>query len=161
MHKVTPDEFGIFQGDALVRFTGLFPSGGKSDLLLIGREDTAVRYGDLMCIPAKIFNGIAKPIEGFLNVRTPVLLVKGITKLRPFIRIPQFFTGGRKYQFTAIIKEIQPGKIFSLELIAEDFYRDEKLSFGFAELKVLRKTGARNNTVHMHMVTHFLVPGMK
>lgn len=46
-----------------------------------------------MGIPAQIFKRIAKTVESFFDIRAPVLLIKRIPEFRPFIRIPEFFTG--------------------------------------------------------------------
>ncbi len=100
MHQIPPDELGIIQGNCPARSTGLFPSGRKSDLLFIDREDTAVGYGNLMCISAEIFNGITKPVKGLFDVRAPILFVKAITETGPFIRILQFFAGSREAQLS-------------------------------------------------------------
>ena len=80
MHQITPDKLCIFQGEYPARFAGLFSSGRKSDLLFVNRQDTAVRYGDLMCISAEIFNGIAKSMEGFFYVGAPILFIKAIAE---------------------------------------------------------------------------------
>ena len=92
MHQVAPDEFHICQGDRPACSTGSSASGRKSHLLFIYGQDAAVRYGDLMGIPAQIFNGVAKTIESFFDVRTPVLFIKRIPEFRPFKRIAQLFT---------------------------------------------------------------------
>jgi len=114
-----------------------------------------------MGIPSQIFNGISKAVKGFFDVRAPVLFIKGIAECGPFIRIPQLFTGRGKHQLTALIKGIQCGKAASFKLIPENHYRDEKMAFGFADPAVRCKPAPGNDTVHMHMIEHFLVPGMK
>ena len=83
MHQITPDKLCIFQSEYPARSAGVFPSGRKSDLLFIDRQNSAVRYGDFMCISAEIFNGVAKSMEGFFYVGTPVLSIKGIAEFSP------------------------------------------------------------------------------
>ena len=96
MHQVTPDEFCMLQSNLTSGFTGLFPSGRKSDRILGNRKDPAVRNGNLVGITPKIFNGIAKAVKGLLYVGTPFLFIKPVFPLFPDGRILKLFTGGRK-----------------------------------------------------------------
>lgn len=114
-----------------------------------------------MGVSAKILDRIAKPIKGFLAVGTPFLMIKVITETRPFIGIPELFTGSGKYKQLFFIKRVQASKIFSLKFITEDFGPDKKIFFGFSYLMVRRKAAAGDNAVHMYMVIQFLVPGMQ
>lgn len=95
-----------------------------------------------MGVSAKILDRIAKPIKGFLAVGTPFLMIKVITETRPFIGIPELFTGSGKYKQLFFIKRVQASKIFSLKFITEDFGPDKKIFFGFSYLMVRRKTAA-------------------
>ena len=161
MHQVAAYKFRVFQSNCPARPARLLPPGREGDLLFINGQDTAVGNGNLMSIPAKVFNGIAEPVEGFFYVWTPVLLIKGIAERRPFIRIAEFFTGRGNVQSAVFIKRIQAGKIFPFELVTEYLYRYEKTVFCLPYLMVRGKAAAGDNTVHMHMVTDLLVPGMK
>lgn len=114
-----------------------------------------------MGVPSKVFDCVSEAVKGFLDVRAPVFFIKGIAEFIPFIRIPELFTGRRKHQLTAFIKGIQGSKVFPLEFIPEDLYGDEKMIFGFTDFIIRCKPAAGNDTVHMHMIEHFLVPGMK
>lgn len=96
MHQVTPDEFCMLQSNLTSGFTGLFPSGRKSDRILGNRKDPAVRNGNLVGITPKIFNGIAKAVKGFLDVRTPVHFIKFVFPFLPVIGITQLSTGRRE-----------------------------------------------------------------
>lgn len=161
MHQITADELCILQSDGPAWLTRFSPPGIKRNLVVIYREDAVVPDGYFVGISSKIFHRISEAVEGFFDVRAPVFFIKGIAEGGPFIRIPQLFTGRGKYQLTAFIKEIQCGKETPLEFIPEDLYRDEKMIFGFTDLMVWCKPATGNDTMHMYMIEHFLVPGMK
>ena len=120
MHQITADELDVFQSDHPARFTGLFPPGRKSDLLFIGRKDTAVGNGNLVGISSEIFHRIAKSMESFFYVRAPFLSIKEIAEFRPFIGIPEIITGSGKNQAAVFVKRIEPCEKFPLEFIPEE-----------------------------------------
>ena len=160
MHQITADELCVLQGDGPARLARLPSSGGKRDLLVIYRNEAAVSDSYFVGISPKIFHRISEAVEGFFDVRAPVFFIKAIAKPGPFVRIPQLFTGRGKYQLAAFIKGIQFSKIFPPEFVPEDLYRDEKMIDGFTDPMVRCKPAAGNNTMHMHMIEHFLIPGM-
>ena len=127
MHQITADELCVLQSDSPARLARLPPSGGKRDLLVIYRNKAAVSDNYFVGISPKIFHCISKTVEGFFNVRAPVLFIKAIAKPGPSVRISQLFTGRGKYQFAVFIKGIQFSKIFPSEFVPEDLYRDETL----------------------------------
>lgn len=127
MHQIAVDEFRIIQSDRPAWSTRCSASCRKSYLLFIYWQDTAVRYGGLMSIPAQIFNGIAKAIESFFDIRAPILLIKGIPEFRPFIRIAQFFTGSWKIQLSVLKEWLQACEKFTLELIPQDFHPEKEV----------------------------------
>ena len=161
MHQIAADELCIFQGDHPARLTGLSAPGGKGNLLFIDRYNTAVGDGDFMGIPAEIFHGIAKSIESFFDVGAPVLLIKGIAEFRPFIRIPELFTGSGKCQRAAFVKGIEGCEKFSFEFIPQDFNPDKEAVFYLPYFLIRGNPAAGNDTVHVHMVAHLLIPGME
>lgn len=161
MHQVTADKFRILKCDFPARSTGGFPSCRERNLPLIHRQNPAVGYGNLMGIPSKVFDGIAKAVEGFFYVRAPILFVKGIPEGSPFIRIPQFFTGGGKSQLPFLEEALEAGKKFPLKFIPEDFHPEKEIFLYFADLMIGGKSSAGNNTMHMHMIIDLLVPGME
>lgn len=161
MHQVAADKFSIAKGNVPPRFTGMLPSCRKSHLLFIHRQDPAVGYGNLMGIPSEIFDGIAKAVECFLYVGAPVFFVKRIPEGSPFIRIPQFFTGGGKSQLPFLEEALEAGKKFPLKFIPEDFHPEKEIFLYFADLMIGGKSSAGNNTMHMHMIIDLLVPGME
>lgn len=161
MHQITADELRVLQGDGSARLARLPPSGGKRDLLVIYRNEAAVPNGYFVGISPKIFHRISEAVEGFFNVRAPVFFIEAIAEPGPFVRILQLFTGRGKYQLAAFIKGIQFSKIFPPEFVPEDLYRDEKMIYGFTDPMVRCKPAAGNNTMHMHMIEHFLIPGME
>lgn len=161
MHQITADELNVFQSDHPARFTGLFPPGRKSDLLFIGRKDTAVGNGNLVGISSEIFHRIAKSMESFFYVRAPFLSIKEIAEFRPFIGIPEFITGSGKNQAAVFVKRIEPCKKFPLEFIPEDFHPEKEAVLYLPYLMVGGKPTTGNNAVHMNMVIDFLVPGVE
>ena len=161
MHQITADELDVFQSDHPARFTGLFPPGRKSDLLFIGRKDTAVGNGNLVGISSEIFHRIAKSMESFFYVRAPFLSIKEIAEFRPFIGIPEFITGSGKNQAAVFVKRIEPCKKFPLEFIPEDFYPEKEAVLYLPYLMVGGKPTTGDNAVHMNMVIDFLVPGVE
>lgn len=98
MHQVPPYELSALQCDYSLRFAVFFSPGGKCHLMFIYGKNTAVGYGNLMCVSAKVLDGIAKAVESLFDVWTPVFFIEEIPELRPFVRIFQFFTGSRKNQ---------------------------------------------------------------
>ena len=161
MHQITADELDVFQSDHPARFTGLFPPGRKSDLLFIGRKDTAVGNGNLVGISSEIFHRIAKSMESFFYVRAPFLSIKEIAEFRPFIGIPEIITGSGKNQAAVFVKRIEPCKKFPLEFIPEDFHPEKEAVLYLPYLMVGGKPTTGNNAVHMNMVIDFLVPGVE
>lgn len=77
------------------------------------------------------------------------------------VRIAKLFTGRGKVQGAVCIKGGKPCHIFSLEFIPQNRRGDKKVTGGLSDFPVLCKTAAGNNTVHVHMVIQFLVPGVK
>ena len=144
-----------------MRFSGLFPPGRKSDLLFIDRKDTAVGNGDLMGISSEILDRIAKTVERLFDIRAPVLPVKGVFEFLPAAGFLQCPAGGRKNKFLLLVQSIQEGKVLALELIPEYRDRDEEVLFGPSDLPVLCQASAGDDTMHVHMVIQFLVPGVE
>ena len=159
MHQITADELDVFQSDHPARFTGLFPPGRKSDLLFIGRKDTAVGNGNLVGISSEIFHRIAKSMESFFYVRAPFLSIKEIAESRPFIGIPEFITGSGKKPGGCFCKTNRAAaRNFPLEFIPEDFYPEKEAVLYLPYLMVGGKPTTGDNAVHMNMVIDFLVP---
>ena len=114
-----------------------------------------------MCIPSKILNRIAKSIKGLFDIRAPVLPVKGVFEFLPAAGFLQCPAGGRKNKFLLLVQSIQEGKVLALELIPEYRDRDEEVLFGPSDLPVLCQASAGDDTMHVHMVIQFLVPGVE
>lgn len=117
MHKVAADKFRVIKGDGAPGVTWMKAAGRESHLAIIQGKDAAVRDGNLMGIPAKIFDGIAKSVKSFLYVGTPILIIEGMAEFIPGIRIPEGSTGRGKREFPVVIEFIQAGKEFSFEFI--------------------------------------------
>ena len=110
MHQEPPDEFCMLQGDLTFRLAGLFAPGREGDLLFRDGKDTAVGNGDLMGVSSKVFDGISKTMKGFFDVRTPILFIKFIFPVLPFMGILQSFTGGGEAQLIILEERIEQGK---------------------------------------------------
>ena len=115
-------------------------------------KDPAFPNGDPVCVTPKVFDGIAKAVEGLLDVRAPVFSVKALCEFRPFIGITQFCTGGRKNKGAVPEQSFEACHIFSPEFIPQHFNRDKELSRREAQLCVFGKPAAGDNAVHMHMI---------
>ena len=114
-----------------------------------------------MRISPKILDGIAKTIEGFLYVGAPVFIIETAFERLPFIRITEALAGGRERKLSFLVQGIEHGKEFPLELIPEYRNRDEEVLFGPSDLPVLCQASAGDDTMHVHMVIQFLVPGVE
>lgn len=163
IHQAAPDEFRVVQGDQPFWLSRLPASGGKSNLILRNRKDTSVGDGDSVGIASQIFGGIAKTVEGLLDIRAPVLFVKAVLPLIETGRITQFSTGRSKNKGSAFVKGRKQRHIFALELVAQDFNGDKELSRGPADPAIRCEPAAGDDAVHMHMhmVAQLLVPGME
>lgn len=128
MHQETPDEFRAVKGNLTFGFFRLLSSGRKRNLILCNRTDSAVRNGGFVGITSQVFDGIAKTVKGFLDVRTPVFFVKVVFPFVPVIRIAQRFTGRRKYQGAAFIKRRKQRHKFAPEFIPQNSHRNKKMT---------------------------------
>lgn len=131
---------------------------GKNHPPFVDGQDSAVRYRDFVGVPSQIFHGVAEPVEGFLYVGTPVLLVKAVTEPGPSMRVAQPFTSGGKCQLAAFMKGVKAGKVLPLELVPEHPYRDEETAPRLPYLAVWREPPAGHDAVHVHVVEQLLVP---
>lgn len=58
IHQETANKFGITEGNLPFLISWLFAPCGKSGLCLCDGQNPAVGIGNLMCVPAKVFDGI-------------------------------------------------------------------------------------------------------
>lgn len=161
MHQVAPDEFRVVQSDQAFWISGFSASGGKGNLIRGDRKDTPVGDGDFVGIVPQIFHSIAKTLEGLLDKRAPILFVKAVPPLLEAGGLTQFSTGRGKGKGSAFVKGRKLSQIFALELVPQDFHGEKKFAGGSADLSIQGKPAAGDDTVHMHMVSQFLVPGME
>lgn len=126
MHQITPDEFSMVQGNLTSGFTGLFPSGRKSDRIIGNRKDPAVCNSDLVGITSKILDGIAKAVKGFLNIGTPVHFIEFVFPFFLVTGITQLFTGRRKSEGTFFVKRRKVCDIFPFKFVPQYFCADKK-----------------------------------
>ena len=131
MHQVSSVEFCVIQGDLAFGVSRLFAPGREGNFLRCNRQYPVVRNGDSVSITTEILDGIAKAVEGFLDIRAPVFFIKTVFPLFPVIRITQLFTGRRKIEGAAFIKGRKMSHILSLELIPQDFCPDKKFTGRF------------------------------
>lgn len=88
MHKKTPDKFRMLQG-YFFHSTCFIVTCRKGNGVFCYFFDTAVGDGNAVGIAAKILNGIAKTIKGFLDIGTPFFYIEPVLKFLPFIMIFQ------------------------------------------------------------------------
>lgn len=161
MHEVTPDKFGMVKEDCPAWPARLSAPGRKSHLFFPDGQNPAVGYGNFVGISSEIFDGIAKPVEGFFYVGAPVLSIKTVAEFRPLVRIPQTLAGSRKIQLSVFIEGIKAGQTFPLEFIPQYLNGDKKVFLSIAYLMVGGEAAAGKDTMHMHVVRKFLIPCME
>lgn len=127
MVQETAYKLSMGEGYNAPGFTRFFPPGGKRDVRLTNGQDAAVGNGNPVSIFPKVFDSIAKAVEGLFDIRTPVPAVEGSLKILPAIVCPQMGEGRREGKPAAAEKGIKEGKEFPFELIPENRNRDEKL----------------------------------
>ena len=159
MHQVSPNEFCMLQM-ICAWARRLFP-WRECDFLFRDGKDTVVGDGNLMGIPSKVFERIAKSVKSFFYVRAPVFAVKIIFERLPLIGIPEFFTGRRENDLSFPVHGIKLGKIFPFKFIPEYPDRNEKLVFDLRIFLSYVRPPPETITVHMHMVADLLVPCME
>ena len=104
MLKEAADKLFVGEDDLPFGITGFLSPCRENDFFFCNREDPAVGDGDPVGVTAKVFDGIAKAVKGFLDVWTPVLFIKIVLQLFPLIRIMQIFAGRGKGKGTFFIK---------------------------------------------------------
>lgn len=161
MQKKKANKFFVLKCNGSLRLSGTFPSGRKGSGCFIHGLDTTVGDGNLMRVTPQIFDGVTKTVKSLFDIRAPVLFVKLVLEFFPFIGITQSLAGCRKIKFPGFVIPIQECHILSFKLITEFEYRDKKRSFGFLDFAIPGKSAARNNAVHVYMITKLLVPCMK
>ena len=161
MHRETADKFRVFQRDLPPGIPRFLAPCREGDVRFRDGQDPAVGDGDLMGVTAEILDGVSETIKGFLDVRAPVLIVKGIPEFSPVVRVAQLFTGGGKEQFSVLKEGLETGEEFSFEHIPESLHPDKEVFPDRPDLMVRGKAAAGNNAMHMDMVIKFLVPGME
>ncbi len=132
MHQETADKFRMFQRDVTFFIPRFYPFGRKSNGILSDGQYPAFRDGDLMGAAAKIFNGIAKTVEGLLDKRVPVFSIKWFFELFGSVRISQMGAGGRKDKGTALPEGNKGSHELTLKFIQKDPDRDKEPARGEA-----------------------------
>lgn len=92
-------------------------SCGKGNRAIGDIKDAAVGDSNFVSISSQIINGVAKTVEGLLDKRAPILLIKGILKGIPGDRILE---GLRKGKDSFGKQRVERRKKFSTELIVSD-----------------------------------------
>lgn len=96
MHEIATNKFGMGERNPAFRVFRLPASSRERDMRIGNRKNTAVGNGNFMCVTPKIFDSVAKFVEGLLDVRTPVLLIECVFKDIPNRFRLQFFAGSGK-----------------------------------------------------------------
>ena len=161
MHQETADEFRVLQCDRPPGFSRLPAPCREGGVRPRDGQDPAVGDGDLMGVTAQVLDGVAETVEGFLYVRAPVLIVKGIPEFRPLVRVFQFFTGSGKNQLPVPEEGLEACEELPFKLIPEGLHPDEEVLLHGPDLMVRGKAAAGNDAVHMYMAAEFLVPGVE
>lgn len=117
MHEETADKFLMGKGDLPFRISRPFPSGRKGDCCIGNRKDPGIGYGHPVGITPQVLDGIAKAVKCLLDIGTLFFFIKCIFEFLPAVFLPQCLAGGRKNKFLLLVKCIQKGKVFSLELL--------------------------------------------
>lgn len=161
MHQETSYELFIGDGYNTSGLPRRSRPGGKDSIRFTDGQDPAVGDGDLMRILSKIFDSVAKSVEGLLDIRAPVHPVKSVLKILPPGVCLEAEKGLREREAAFMEQGIKESKEFSFEFIAQDKDRDEEVCGGPADCVVRSQTAAGDNTMHMHMVPQLLVPRME
>lgn len=161
MHQEAPYELFIGDGYGASGFPRRPGPGGKDGICFTNGQDPAVGDGDFMCILTKIFNGVAKSVEGLLDIGAPVHPVKPVFEILPSSGCPEVEKGFREREPAVIEKEDKERKEFPFEFITQDKDRNEEASGGFADSAVRSQAAAGNDAVHMHIITQLLIPSVE
>jgi hypothetical protein len=159
--KKPPDEFKVVQRNHSFGIPRLFTPGHEGSLLPGYGDNPTVGYGNLMGIPAKIFDGVSKSVEGLLDEGTPVNAIKAISESVPFRRhrkgLHDF--GDDKLSFCMVFIKLK--EVLSAELVTQDVDGNEKFSLCNAKLLIRGNSSAGDDAVHVDVVIQFLIPGME
>ena len=157
VHQITAHKLCMFQSDHSLRIPGP-PPGGESSRIFRKGKYPGIGNGYFMGIAPKVLYGIAKAVKGFLNVGTPVRLIKLIFPFLSIDRNCAVFAGRRKSKGTICVKGGKSCQIFTFELISQNTRGDKKVFGGFSDPAVFCQPAAGNNAVHVHAVPQLLVP---
>ena len=75
MHQISSDKFCVLKCNDSARSPESFTACGKSYTAFTDRDNPAVGNGNLMGIFSEIFDGIAKAVECFFDIRAPFFIV--------------------------------------------------------------------------------------
>ena len=160
MHHQSADELPVCDGNFLC--TAIFVVlCTKSRTCLTDIKYPGICDGYAVGVPSKIFNGVAKAVKGLLDIRTPLLFVKGVAQLVPFIAVSQLFAGIGEMQSAGLIICLQVCEEFSAELGGEYLCRDKKMVSACFQLMVPSQPAAGYDAVDMRVKIQFLPPCME
>jgi len=83
MHQISSDKFCVLKCNDSARSPESFTACGKSYTAFTDRDNPAVGNGNLMGIFSEIFDGIAKAVECFFDIRAPFFVIKRAAKTVP------------------------------------------------------------------------------
>ena len=107
VHQKTTDELRAFQCNRAPWLTCVFCPCGEGYKGLRDSQDAAVGNGDPVRIASKVLNGIAKGVECLLDIRAPVLPIKGVPEGVPFIRVLKSAAAAGEIEFSAPVQVVQ------------------------------------------------------
>lgn len=96
MHQETLYELFIGDGYGAFGFLRRPGLGRKDGIRFTDGQDLAIGDGGSICIFTKIFDGIAKSVEGLLDIEASVYLVKPVLEILLSGDCPEAETGSRK-----------------------------------------------------------------
>ena len=133
----------------------------KSHIILVHADNAGICDRNAVSVSAKVFDSIAVSVEGFLDIRAPLLFVKAVSKFIPCIAVLQLPAGRGKTEFPFFMILLQACKEFAAELGCEYFGRDEKMRTALFQFSVFCQAAAGYDAVDMGMEIQFLPPRMK
>ena len=160
MLQEATDKFLMCQGDG-AGFHRPVISGTEGNGILGHFFYPGIRDGDAVCVSPEIINGITKPVEGLLYIRTPVFTIQGIPETIPCIRGRKILTGDGQDNSPGTIQGLQCMKELAAEQLSQNFHRDKETGRTAFQLQGICQARAGYDAVDMRMIIQLLSPGMK
>lgn len=160
MHHETADEFLTGNGD-LVCFSCPVVLCKESDLFRCNAEDPGICDGDAVRVASKVFDGVAVPVKGLLQLDVPLRAVHLILKDRPGITVPEPGAGTGKRKFSFFVIPVKECEEFPTEFFHQRENGKKETTLTKLQLFCLCQSAAGNDAVDMRVVIQFLSPGVE